>query len=288
MAKDKDVVLDLVPLGQAQLERAQVNNSKFAGGIKDGGDFLPTLGLKGRQFHIKAGKNEVVSLEQRTLDVIMVTAREGISKNYFAGEFVAGSGAAPDCRSADGITPDADVAAKQSATCATCRMNAWGSKINKATGKEGKACADFKMMILAPPTLDSEKPLQLALPAASLKNLGLYIKLLNHNGLAANEVVTQLRFSDDAFPKLEFKYVRNLNATEIGQVRDTEARDDVKAVVTKAEAHTAPSPSEQPAVVPATPPVQDAVNLAFGKPAEADAPTDEVANILGRWGASKK
>lgn len=288
-------MLDLVPLGQAQLQRAQVHNEKFSGGIKEGGSFLPTLSLKGRQFHIKAGKNESVSLDNRTLEVIMVTARDGVSKQYFAGAYVAGTSKAPDCQSADGIRPDPNVANKQSVTCATCRMNAWGSKINKETGKEGKACGDHKILILAPPTLDGDKPLQLQLPATSLQNLGLYIKLLNHNGLAANEVVTVLKFTDgEAYPKLEFKYVRNLTKDEIAKTKDIESRQDVIDTVKTPEHAEAPAgASEQQTVIqqpvpPATPTAPASGGPTPEQPAADDKPGDEVAAILGRWGATAK
>lgn len=302
MAEEKGEVLDLVPLGQAQLQRTQVNNTVFSGGIKDGGSYLPVLSLKGRQFHIKTGKNEKVSLDDRTLDVILVTARPDLSKQYYAGEFGDGSGAAgksPDCKSADGKVPDADVANPQSKSCATCRMNAWGSKINKVTGKEGKACGDHKVLILAPPTLDAEKPLQLQLPAASLQNLGVYIKLLNHNGLSAHSVVTQLRFTtEDAFPKLEFKYVRNLTNTENEQVQAIVVREDVQLVVgvaQQAAQQAAPEQhkSETPAVVQTTvaptsgPGSGSGSGEAVKTPAD-DKPSDEVASILSRWGATAK
>lgn len=286
LSDEKPVVLDLVPLGTAQLERAAVNNEKFSGGIKEGGSYLPTLSLKGRQFHIKAGKEKPVSLEDRTLEVIMVTARADLSKSYYAGEYDPSKDVkGPDCKSSDGKVPDADVASPISPACATCRMNAWGSKINKLTGKEGKACADFKVLILAPPTLDADKPLQLQLPAASLQNLGQYVKLLNHNGLAANEVVTKLRFTDgDSFPKLEFKYVRNLTTDEVAKTKTIEARDDVIATVKVAERVEQKSASEQPPVVPNVPPAPPVIDP---PPAETkdDKPTDEVANILNRWKA---
>lgn len=292
-------VLDLVPVGQAQLERVAVKNDKFSGGIKDGGDFLPSLGLRGRQFRIRANKQEV-PIDARTLDVILVTAREALSKSYYEGEFQPGTSKQPDCKSADGIRPDADVKSPMNRTCADCRMNAWGSKINKTTGGQGKACADYKMLILASPTLDDDKPLQLQLPAMSLRNkdaytksLGAYVKLLNHNGLAADEVVTRLKFTDDAFPRLEFTYVRNLSGTEIAKVREVAERDDVKATVSTETASLAPEThaSEQPAAVkteqPANPTVTD--QASGGQTQEtSEGPSDEIGAILGKWGAQGK
>jgi hypothetical protein len=302
LAEEKGQVIALVPLGQAQLERAQVHNDKFSGGIKDGGDFLPTLGLRGRQFRIRQNKQEV-ALDNRSLDVILVTAREALSKSYYAGAFQPGTSKQPDCKSADGIRPDADVKNPINKTCVDCRMNAWGSKVNQETGSQGKACADYKLLVLAPPTLDGDKPLQLQLPAMSLRDkdkytesLGSFIKLLNHNGLAADEVVTKLSFTDDAFPRVKFQYVRNLTAAEVAKVREVAQRDDVKATVSTEQATLAPEKhaSEQPAAVtnaPA-PPAQTAnpTDQASGGQTETtDAgPEGDVANILAQWGAKGK
>jgi hypothetical protein len=250
------------------------------------------LSLKGRQFHIRYSKTEKVSLEDRRLEVIMVTARADLSKQYYAGKYDPEKGGAPDCKSADGKVPDPDVANPMSTTCATCRMNAWGSKINETNGKEGKACADHKVLILAPPTLEpatdqKEKPLQLQLPAASLKNLGLYIKLLNHNGLAAGEVVTELSFTDgDAFPKLNFKYKRNLTSDEIAKTQAVAGRGDVLAAIKTPDAAPVKNASEQQTVVPNVPPKNDEVKQS--DPPADDKPSDEVASILSRWGATAK
>lgn len=289
MSEEKPVVLDLVPLGQAQLERAQVNNQVFSGGIKEASSFLPTLGTRGRQFRIKAGKGEEVSLDQRVLDVILVTARASLSKQFFQGKFVQGVSKAPDCKSADGVRPDPDVTNPQSPTCANCRQNAIGSRINEQTGKPGKACGDHKILIVAPPTLDGDKPLQMQLPYFSQQNLGIYVKLLNHNGLAANEVVTQLGFTDDAFPNVTFKYVRNLTRDEIAQVQEIAAREDVVNTVKLPEHPAEKSPSEQQTVIVTPASVgKTEVPPQTEQPPADDKPTDEVASILSRWGATAK
>ncbi|HZI17015.1 MAG TPA: hypothetical protein VEY09_00320 [Pyrinomonadaceae bacterium] len=316
---------ELVPLGSAPLATtaaADVNN-KFAAGIKDGGDFLPSLSLKGRQFHIKSG-GQLVSLDNRTLDVILVTARDGLSKSYYVGPYVPGENKKPDCQSSNGLTPDVTVAAPQSETCARCPQNAWGSKINATTGAQGKACADTKVLILAPPSLDGDKPLLLALPAASLKNFAAYIKLLNHNGLRADQVITRLVFTADAFPKLDFQYVQNLDAASIAAAAGIAERDDVQAAVNPpvAAAPTlvqvgpavAQTPTSTPPVTiqqPSSAPVEVAFRVMEQTPGAVQPPptvgadvgasgvvaasvageagtTDEVADILGRWGAQAK
>lgn len=299
--------MTLIPLSTAQLEKVKKNNDAFAGGIKDGGDFLPTLSTKGRQFHIRQNKQSV-SLDGRTLDVILVAARSSLSKAYYAGQYQPGQAKAPDCKSVDGIRPDADVKSPQNSTCTTCRMNAWGSKINPTTGAEGKACSDYKLLILAPPDLDgSSKPLQIGLPSMSLKNkdnytesLGAYIKLLTHNNLGVTEVVTRLGFTDDAYPRLTFNYVRNLNAEEAAKVVEIAAREDVVAAIGEQPAALAETEhaSEPPTVLPENPlheriqttvvaPAASAGNVAVNTP-ESAAPSEDVADILSKWSQTAK
>lgn len=287
-------VLDLVPVGRGgKLEKSEANqrNQAFAGGIKDSSDFLPVLGLRGRQFRIKSGGQEV-SLEDRHLDVILVAARTGLSKQYYAGDFQPGTVRKPDCQSIDGIRPDPGVANPINDLCATCRMNAWGSRKNTVTGKDAKACNDTKLVVLAPPSLDADKPLQLSLPVASHKNLSAYIKLLNHNGLAANEVVTRLKFTDDAFPKLEFNYVKNLTADQATQVAEIAIRDDVQVTLNQPaqpkDDGVAPATSTQPTEV-AHVPEKSAAPAPTPAPTATvtpDQPSDEITNVLSRWGAS--
>lgn len=283
-------------------------NSRFSSGVTSGGDFLPSLSLRGRQFRIKSGGTEV-SLDNRTLDVILVTARETASKALYVGQFVPGEKKKPVCASDDGVRPNADIAQPQHSNCAQCPQNAWGSKVNPTTGAQGKACSDSKYLVLAPPQLDGDKPLMLILSSASFKNFDGYIKLLSANGLLADQVVTRLSFTEsDAFPKLTFTYVRTLDATQAGKVAEIAERDDVQAVVnpvrlvgltplepTPAQPtstppvvinNTAPiqSPPTQPAVLPQPPqPPQESP-----APAQGDGQTSEVASLLAKWGATAK
>lgn len=285
-------VMTLVPVSQASIAKkaATEANQAFAGGIKDGSDFLPALGLRGRQFRIKSGGQEV-SLDNRTLDVILVAARPTLSKAYYEGKFEPGTVKKPACQSVDGVRPDASVANPMSKLCATCRMNEWGSKKNEVTGKDAKACNDVKLLVLAPPTLETEeKPLQVLLATGSQKTLVKYIKLLNHNGIEANEVVTRLAFTDDAFPKLTFDYVRNLTADEAAKVREIEQREDViSTLAISTQAEPTEVTADQPTTVANVPaPKETTPQPPAPTPAAtvADTPSDEITAVLGRWGAT--
>lgn len=295
MSKLDGQVMTLVPLSNAAVAKrdATAANQAFAGGIKDGSDFLPALGLRGRQFRIKSGGQEV-SLDNRTLEVVLVTARPSMSKAYYEGAFTPGTVKKPACQSVDGVRPDASVANPMSKLCATCRMNEWGSRKNTDTGKDAKACNDVKLVVLAAPDLEpDEKPLQVLLATGSQKNLAKYLKLLNHNGLSANEIVTKLGFSEDAFPKLTFDYVRNLTQEQADKVKAIEQRDDVISTLAINAQPLADDDAEVTATQPTTvanvaPPKEEAVPATPPAPAAVtpDTPSDDITNVLSRWGAT--
>ena len=75
-----------------------------------------------------------------------------------------GEKAPPDCRSADCITPDADVVKKQSADCYNCPQNAFGTaKVGK-----GKACPEHLRLVLVNPAFGNPPIAVLTLPPTSI------------------------------------------------------------------------------------------------------------------------
>ena len=70
----------------------------------------------------------------------------------------------PDCKSADCVAPDADVADKQSDMCATCKWNTFGSaKVGK-----GKACKERLWLFLVNPEFGDPPVSVLILPPSAL------------------------------------------------------------------------------------------------------------------------
>jgi hypothetical protein len=152
-----------------------------------------------------------------SIDVVLVTANRNLSKLYYAKAYAEGDDDAPDCSSANGVTPDAGIPAPQAATCATCQHNVWGSKITER-GKKTKACSDMRRLALIPER-DMEckawgAPLPLRVPPGSFQNLTEYAR----TALGGKEycaVVTRIGFDMmAAYPKLTFRPMRWVTEAE--------------------------------------------------------------------------
>lgn len=249
--------------------------SQFGGGL--GASMpLPVLSIRGSKFHLRKDGQEV-PLKKMELDVIFVDSRPNVSKRFYGGKFVEGSTDAPTCSSADGSTPD--VSAPVSASCATCPNNAWGSRISEA-GKEGKACQDYKRVVVyLPGVLDT--PCVLDFPATSLKkpkgdsgpNLFLreYLGLLQQHTLDPRQVVTRLEFTSVAYPQLHLRFARHARPEEVELVAAMLETPEVHEVLDRGavEAHV---PTVQVAALPELAPLDEEDEEPAPKPARVAKP----------------
>jgi hypothetical protein len=273
-------------------------NTKFSAGIKSG-EFLPKISIKGREFALViAGERK--RLNERTLNVVIVDARASVSKTFYENPWSgAGEAKAPECSSADGITPDVGVPKPQNTTCQLCPHNAWKS----GTNGKGKRCADSKVLVVVPANKLDGQPFQLQIPAASLKAFGAYVKTLDTHGIPVNGVVTQLSFTDDEYPALEFAFVDTLPSQEAyEQVLAIAERSDVKDVL---RGIVTQSPEQHPAVQPVTiqkpqaaPPVTTAATFIpeGATPSQPETPAapaldagtqSEIDSIISAWETGK-
>lgn len=196
-----------------------------------------------------------------SIEVVIVKAAAPISKIFYKGGYVEGSTAAPDCWSANGVSPDSSVQNKVHPTCADCPMNAWGSRVTEA-GKQGKACADSRRIAVVPiADIDNELfggPMLLRVPAASLKDLKAYGDLLNSYQYPYFAVATRISFDPkEAYPKFVFSAIRPLTddeARKILALRDDKRvatvlneTADQRVAAAPAPAQVASSPFEQAA-----------------------------------------
>lgn len=230
------------------------------------------MGYKGKVWSTRFGGVETPLMREDgdgargSIEVIIVKAAAPISKIFYKGGYVDGSSAAPDCWSANGITPDGSVQNKVHATCADCPMNAWGSRVTEA-GKQGKACADSRRIAVVPVAdIDNELfggPMLLRIPAASLKDLKAYGDLLNSYQYPYYACATRISFDPkEAYPKFVFQAIRPLTDDEARKVlalRDdkrvatvlNETSDQRVAAAPPAAAQVASSPFEQDEPAPA-------------------------------------
>lgn len=190
---------------------ALVNNSALASlnqyaikGISSGS--WPRISLKGGYFRLQDPQGQEVVVSERHLDVVIVAVNpHGLSKIYYGGAYdPAGEGTAPDCYSDNGIAPSVRASKPQCGTCAACPHNVWGSKITPS-GAQVKACADVKKVAVLLANNTGGAVFELRIPAASLSNLGAYVRGLDAAGIPAASIITRISFDTASdYPKLLF------------------------------------------------------------------------------------
>ncbi|MFW6061674.1 MAG: hypothetical protein ACOC93_02595 [Planctomycetota bacterium] len=244
---------------------------EFAGGVA-GGMPLPSLSFRGKEWRVRKDGQEY-NTRQRELQVVMVASRPTVSKRYYAQAYSAGETTAPDCYSVDGQTPDAPEPV--SPKCSTCPKNAWGSLVT-ANGKQGKACSDYKRIVVLPIVQGQvfQEPAVLDVPATSLKTpkgyqghdlfLREYMGLLSKHGIPPYGVVTTIGFTDAEYPQLQFQLSHYVDQQLFEHATALREQDDVREVL-DAPAHdasgtiqeqpmTGPAPAPQPGPQPAPAP----------------------------------
>lgn len=252
-------------------------NAAAAGGIKAGG--FPRVSIKANKFHIVDG-GEMTTLTRAAepgqpplpimcLEVVVIASNPALSKTYYEGEFVEGQADAPDCQSANGVTPDGFVAAPQHSNCASCPQNAWGSAISKFSGKEIKKCGDSKQLVVLPAGDLNFKALGWAIQKGSLTNWGGYVKALTGRNFPVQQIVTNVVFDATANGVLQFSFNRFLTDEEYARVQERAKGDDVKNIVSPAVFVPPPAQLAAPAAAPA---------LAAPAPAPAPAPAAPVTS----------
>lgn len=207
--------LDAFKGGPSQAFRAVIpqTDDRMADGI---GQSYGIIGYKGKVWSLRFnGETHMVIRPDdgsplSYIDVVILDSAGAKSRSYFK-DFVEGTSEAPLCTSADGVTPDVGVPAKQADACALCPRNVWQTGEN---GRRSRDCSEFKRLgVLLSPNIS--KPLLgdalleavfLRVPAGSLTNL-LNLHKTMHDGLGYNswEYVTRIDFDPtQAFPRMRF------------------------------------------------------------------------------------
>jgi hypothetical protein len=255
-------------------------NAAAAGGVRAGG--FPSISIKANRFSIRDG-DEVTplmtppaapnqpALPMGLLEVVVVDANPALSHTYYAGAWVEGENKEPDCRSANGIVPDADVTVKQNAVCATCPQYAWGSKVSALSGKPIRACSDSKQLAIVPAGDLTYKMLGLQIKAGSLGNWGKYIQALSGRGYPVNELVTSVTFDQSSNGVLQFSFNRFLTDEESAKVKSRAQGDDVKLIVAQSRA-LAPAASLPPPAAALGLPAVGTIAPAYVAPVAPPAP----------------
>ncbi len=243
----------------------------LSGGVGLG---FPIMSIKGKVWTITRGKTREIIRNadgdaRSSIEVVIIKGNKNLSKVYYEGGYKEGSVDKPTCYSNDAITPAADAVSKQSAKCATCKHNQWGSRIGDA-GQKGKACGDARRIAIAPAGLLND-PMLLRVPAASLKPLMEYNDDLLKRGAKYNLVITKMGFKAEApAPTLTFKAIGPVSEAQAIQIAETMHSDTVIKILGEGTGLTAEPESGGTATFADPSPV-----AAAPKPAKPTAPIKE-------------
>jgi len=224
----------------------------LAGGVNTSAG-MKRISIKGGVFRLLSGGKEIASIDERHLDVIVVKAAPKVSRVFYAGSYDKdAAAAAPDCTSANGETPDANVKNKQSSNCATCPQNIAGSG-----NGQSRACRYQQRMAVVLANNPEGDVLQLTLPATSIfgkedgdkRPLQAYARFLAAQTPPVNldAIVTRMKFDTKAeAPKLIFAPERWLTDEEYEAAQNqANSKDAEKAVAVTpafADGVAAPAP----------------------------------------------
>lgn len=178
---------------------------------------LPKISIKGKQFRYSQDGKDIVMPAGSKLEVIILASDppKGCAKSYYNAAFSQDSAEMPDCFSSDGITPDSFVDNPKCRSCAECPLNAFGSGTDaQGNPSKGKACGDHKNLFVVKTDDIGGDIFNIRVPATSLKSLSGFGRLLSKHGVAPQVVVTELGFTDEVHPQLDFNCLRYLDAEE--------------------------------------------------------------------------
>ena len=193
------------------------------------------ISIKGGVFRLLSGSEEVASIDDRHLDVVIVQAAPKISRTFYVGTYEEGSAKGPACWSADGEKPDAYAEDPQSSSCASCPQNAAGSGQGSS-----RACRYNQRLAVVLANDVGGDVMQLSLSATSIfgkeegdkRPLQAYARYLAAQSISPETVVTRLRFDTKAaVPKLFFQPMRWLEQDEFEIVKEKSESAEAKSLV---------------------------------------------------------
>ena len=241
---------------KARGELSAIAKALAGGGGVAGGK---RVSIKGGVFRLISGGKEVAAIEERYLDVVVVNAAPNVSRVFYGAKYDADKVAAPDCWSADGVTPDAAVKDKPAAKCDACPNNIAGSGQGNS-----RACRYQQRLAVVLANDMGGDVLQLTAPATSVfgkedgdkRPLQAYARWLAAQNIDPSEVITRMNFDTKSeSPKLFFKPMRWIDDDEAlvikkqGQTAD--AKNAVAMTVFKNDTASVAAPIDVPGKRPA-------------------------------------
>lgn len=248
---------------------------------------LKRISIRGGVFRLMVNGEEIAKNENRAMNVVIVNGAPKVSRQYYAGKYVPGEVAPPDCWSNDGETPDPSIEKPQGKTCESCPQNIKGSGQG-----DSRACRfQQRLAVLLADDVEAGDVYQLTLAATSIFGRGdvdkmpfqQYAKYVGSQGKNINTLVTEMRLdSDSATPKLTFKPVRFLERNEWEAAREKGNSPAAKAAISQTPAHTDAKPKAISAPKVEEQPIPEPTKRPSKKNAEP-APKKDFVDVLNEW-----
>ena len=263
-----------------------------------GGGGSKRISIRGAVFRMMVGGEEIAKNESRSMNIVIVNGTKHVARKFYAGKYVAGESAPPDCWSNDGITPDASVESPQGPNCDNCPQNIKGSG-----NGDSRACRYEKRLAVVLADDIKGSVYQLLLPSKSYFGKGdidkmpfeQYAKYVASQGYNINMIVTEMKFdSDSDNPKLTFKPIGFLSKEQWEVAKQQGATLDAKQAIVMTASQSDAKPKAIAASVASTvnkDEVKAEAEAAVPEPTKkvskkaAEAPTEkkDLAEIMGNW-----
>lgn len=214
-------------------------NEAASAGISLGG--FDRISIRQNRFRLVDPSGTEVVVNDLHLDVVIISANPSVSKRFYPNAYdpKATESVAPSCFSDNGIGPSSRAEDPQSATCAACPHNAWGSKVTPS-GTQIKACSDSKLFaVMLDGNLNSSGDglrdglvYQLSVPAASMGGFAKFAGDMKNRGAPLPALIARLTFDAQAtYPKLNIAAVGFIDEEMAGHVREAMAADETRRIV---------------------------------------------------------
>lgn len=212
---------------------AQTNIGAAAMGGITAGQSIHQISIKGSKWRLQDTQGNETIAPTHHIDVLIVDANPNLSKIFYAGAYNAADTEykAPDCYSDNGVSPSSRASKPQSASCATCPHNVWGSKVTPM-GTQTRACADSKKLAVVLADNPTGAVYLLKIPPATLKNMFTFVESLQNRGIPLPAVVVRLGFDTEAdYPKITFTPTGYASEVQIKAIQAVIGTEEVKTVI---------------------------------------------------------
>lgn len=255
-----------------------------------GNTAVKRISIRGGVFRMMVNGEEIAKNESRSMNVVIVNGNPKVSRQFYAGKYVAGETTSPDCWSNDGDKPDASIEYPQATSCEGCPQNIKGSGQG-----DSRACRyQQRLAVLLADDIEGDV-FQLLLPAQSIFGRGdvdkmpfqQYAKYVGSMGRSLGTLITEMRMdSDSATPKLTFKPVGYLTREQWLTAKEKADSPAAKAAIVQTAAQTDGVKKAAPKAVEAAPAEAEAVpepTKRTSKKAAEPAPKKDFVDVLNTW-----